>query len=180
MGYQLDYRSYTIISRLQIFIYTLLHNTHTYIECNIQYISTKFFVLKRIFIVWIMPSIEGIVMMHVQGMPNFTNKHTKCKIKFSGWVPRSSRVPWLGPRSPRSGLTFLLRTDPIHTTYNSFSMWTKLLTLEMTIFGLKMMVKSGLEKIILIFQVPLQSCCGPVQKSLPRKAELAQLVSRYL
>ena len=50
---------------------------------------------------------------------------------------------------------------------------TKILSLEMTIFGLKMMVKSGLEKIILKFHVPLQSCCCPVQKKLPRKAELA-------
>ena len=50
----------------------------------------------------------------------------------------------------------------------------------MTIFGLNMMVKSGLEKIILKFHVPLQSCCCPVQKNLPRKAELAWLVSRYL
>ena len=48
----------------------------------------------------------------------------------------------------------------------------------MTIFGLKMMVKSGLEKFILKFHVPLQSCCCPVQKNLPRKAELAWLVSR--
>ena len=52
---------------------------------------------------------------------------------------------------------------------------TKILSLEMTIFGLKMMVKSGLEKIILKFHVPLQSCCCPVQKNLPRKAELAWL-----
>ena len=50
----------------------------------------------------------------------------------------------------------------------------------MTIFGLKVMVKSGLEKIILKFHVPLQSCYGPVQKNLPREAEFAWLVSRYL
>ena len=50
----------------------------------------------------------------------------------------------------------------------------------MTIFGLKAMVKSGLEKNILKFHVPLQSCCCPVQKNLPRRAELAWLVSRYL
>ena len=46
----------------------------------------------------------------------------------------------------------------------------------MIIFGLKMMVKSGLEKFILKFHVPFQSCCCPVQKKLPRKAELAWLV----
>ena len=56
----------------------------------------------------------------------------------------------------------------------------KFLSLEMTIFGLDMMVKSGLEKIILKFHVPLQSCCCPVKKYLPRKAELAWQVSRYL
>jgi hypothetical protein len=38
----------------------------------------------------------------------------------------------------------------------------------MTIFGLKVMVKSGLEKIILKFHVPLQICCCPVQKNLPQ------------
>jgi hypothetical protein len=49
----------------------------------------------------------------------------------------------------------------------------------MTIFGLKVMVKSGLEKIILKIDVPLQNRCCPVQKNLPRRAELAWLVSRY-
>ena len=42
------------------------------------------------------------------------------------------------------------------------------------------MVKSGLEKIILKFNDGLQSCCCPVQINLPRKAELAWQVSRYL
>ena len=51
--------------------------------------------------------------------------------------------------------------------------WTKILSLEITIFGLKMMVKSGLEKNILKFHVPLQSCYCSVQKKLPSKAELA-------
>ena len=37
------------------------------------------------------------------------------------------------------------------------------------IFGQKMVVKSGLEKIILKFHVPLQSCCCPVQKQGRRK-----------
>ena len=49
-----------------------------------------------------------------------------------------------------------------------------------TIFGLKMMMKSGLEKFILKFHHSLQSCCCPVQKNLHRKAELAWQVSRYL
>ena len=39
-----------------------------------------------------------------------------------------------------------------------------------TIFGLKMMVKSGLEKNILKFHDGLKSCCCPLQKILPRKA----------
>ena len=47
-------------------------------------------------------------------------------------------------------------------------------------FWLKMMMKNGLEKIILKFHDGLQSCCCPVQKILPRKAELAWQVSRYL
>jgi hypothetical protein len=49
-----------------------------------------------------------------------------------------------------------------------------------TIFGLKMRMKSGLEKNILKFHDGLQSCCCPVQNNLPRKAELAWQVSRYL
>jgi hypothetical protein len=49
-----------------------------------------------------------------------------------------------------------------------------------TISGLKIMVKSGLEKIILKFNHGLQSCCCPVQKNLPREAELAWQVSRFL
>ena len=40
-----------------------------------------------------------------------------------------------------------------------------------------MMVKSGLEKIILRFHDGLQSCCCPVQKNLPRKAELARQIT---
>ena len=43
-----------------------------------------------------------------------------------------------------------------------------------------MMVKSGLEKNILRFHDGLQSCYCPVPKNLPRKAELAWQVSRYL
>jgi hypothetical protein len=40
-----------------------------------------------------------------------------------------------------------------------------------------MMVKSGLEKIILKFHDGLQSSCCPVQKNLSRRAELAWQVS---
>jgi hypothetical protein len=40
------------------------------------------------------------------------------------------------------------------------------------------MVKSGLDFFILKFTKPLQSYCCPVQKNLPRKAELAWQVSR--
>ena len=54
-----------------------------------------------------------------------------------------------------------------HTNYNSFYKWTKLLTIEITIFGLKIMVKNGLEKVILTFHITLQSCCCPVQQNLP-------------
>ena len=68
----------------------------------------------------------------------------------------------------------------IHTTQNSQNKWSKISDLETNIFGLKMMMKSGLEFFILKFYQPLQSCCCPVQKSLPRKAELAWQVSRYL
>ena len=51
--------------------------------------------------------------------------------------------------------------------------------LKLTFFSLKMMVKSGLEFILKLTE-PLQSCCCPVQKNLPSRAELACEVSRYL
>ena len=40
---------------------------------------------------------------------------------------------------------------------------------ENSIFVLKMMMKSGLEKIILKFHNGLQSCCCPVQKICPER-----------
>ena len=43
-----------------------------------------------------------------------------------------------------------------------------------------MMLKSGVEYFILKSSQPLQSCCCPVQRNLPRKAELTWQVSRYL
>ena len=70
--------------------------------------------------------------------------------------------------------------DSEHTIQNSFNKWSKISSHEIDIFGLKVVVKSGLGKIILNFTEPLQSCCCPVQKNLPRKAELAWQVSRYL
>ena len=45
--------------------------------------------------------------------------------------------------------------------------------------SLKMTVKIGLELILKLTE-PLQSCCCPVQKYLPRLAELAWQLSRYL
>ena len=68
--------------------------------------------------------------------------------------------------------------EPQHTSYDSFYKWTKISSHEIDIFGLKVVVKSGLGKIILNFTEPLQSCCCPVQKILPRN--LAWQVSRYL
>ena len=44
------------------------------------------------------------------------------------------------------------------TNKNSFYKWTKISSLEINIFYLKMMVKSGLEFFILKFTKPLQSC----------------------
>ena len=51
--------------------------------------------------------------------------------------------------------------------------------LKLSFLNLKMMVKSGLEFILKLTE-PLQSCCCPVQKYLPRMAELAWQLSRYL
>ena len=39
----------------------------------------------------------------------------------------------------------------VHTAQNGQNKWTKILTLEITIFGLKMMVKSGIEY---YFEIP--------------------------
>ena len=43
-----------------------------------------------------------------------------------------------------------------HTTQNSQNKWMKISGLETNIFGLKMMMKSGLENFILKFYQPLQ------------------------
>ena len=51
--------------------------------------------------------------------------------------------------------------------------------MKLTFLSLKMMVESGLEFILKLTE-PLQSCCCPVQKYLPRMAELAWQLSRYL
>ena len=51
--------------------------------------------------------------------------------------------------------------------------------LILSFLSLKMMVKSGLEFILKLTE-PLQSCCCPVQKFLPRMAELTWQLSRYL
>ena len=47
------------------------------------------------------------------------------------------------------------------------SKWTKLLTLKITIFGLKMMVKSGLERIILKFHSPFRVAAAQCKKICP-------------
>ena len=51
--------------------------------------------------------------------------------------------------------------------------------LKLSFLSLKMMVKSCLEFILKLTE-PLQICCCPVQKYLPRLAELAWQLSRYL
>ena len=51
--------------------------------------------------------------------------------------------------------------------------------LKLSFLSLKMMVKSGLEFILKLTE-PLQSCCCPVKKYLPRMAELAWQLCRYL
>ena len=51
--------------------------------------------------------------------------------------------------------------------------------MKLSFLSLKMMVKSGLEFILKLTE-PLQICCCPVQKYLPRMAELAWQLSRYL
>ena len=51
--------------------------------------------------------------------------------------------------------------------------------MKLPFLSLKMMVKSSLEFILKLTE-PLQICCCPLQKYLPRLAELAWQLSRYL
>ena len=75
---------------------------------------------------------------------------------------------------------YIRKMDFKHTAQNSQNKQTKISDHETKIFELKVGVKSGLEFFILKSYQPLQSCCCPVQKDLPRWAELAWQVSRYL
>ena len=51
---------------------------------------------------------------------------------------------------------FYQASQSFHTSQNSFNKWTKISILEITIFDLKMMVKSGLEFFVLKFTEPFQ------------------------
>ena len=64
-------------------------------------------------------------------------------------------------------------------TSKTFNKWTKISSLEIDIFDLKMMVKSGVELFILKFTEASQSCYFPVQKNLPRKAVLRVFLQPY-
>jgi hypothetical protein len=86
----------------------------------------------------------------------------------SGAASRLPRIVILGP------------LDKILSNFCDLFFTTKIVTLEIAIFGLKMIVKSGLEFFILKFNEPLQGCCRSGQKNLLRRAELAWLVSRYI
>ena len=63
---------------------------------------------------------------------------------------------------------------------NLFYKWTKISSLKINIFDINHISLICLEIFILRFTEPLQSYCCPVQKNLPRRAELARQVSRYL
>ena len=94
-------------------------------------------------------------------------KNTTKKLH-SGWFSQisSNNKIRLGTTSFRYLYSFIIK---VHTNYNSFNKLTKYSSLEIDIFDLKMMVKSGLEFFILKFTEPLQSCCCPVQKNLPSR-----------
>jgi hypothetical protein len=72
-------------------------------------------------------------------------------------------------------MNYMYNNNPPRTHFIS---GLKLLTLEMTIFGLKMMMKSGLESFILKLNEPLQSCCCPVQKRLVGISEGNRSISK--
>ena len=69
-----------------------------------------------------------------------------------------------------------------HTTQNGQNKWTKILTLEITTFGLKNDgEKLSRKKYFEISQAPSELLLpSAVQENLPRKAEWAWQVSRYL
>ena len=71
---------------------------------------------------------------------------------------------------------FYHRHTPARTLFIS---GLKSRVMKLSFLSLKMMVKSGLEFILKLTE-PLQSYCCPVQKYLPRMAELAWQLSRYL
>ena len=98
------------------------------------------------------------------------------------WPFKNVCRPWVDSMIWRVGIQQLWSLQTFHCTVGFWcqKIHKKFLLKFDTIFGLKRMVKSGLEKIILRFHDGLQSCCCPVQKNLPRKAELAWQVSRYL
>ena len=68
----------------------------------------------------------------------------------------------------------------MHTSYNAFYMWTKILVDEMTIFGLKMTLKSGLEFSILNFELAPSELLLPSANKFARKAAMAWPVSRKI
>ena len=78
-------------------------------------------------------------------------------------------IKFLVPQNPY-GLT------PARTLFISRQ---KSRVMKLPFLSLKLMVKSGLEFILKLTE-PLQSCCCPVQKYLPRKVELAWQINRYL
>ena len=99
--------------------------------------------------------------------PNLEKK----RIRHLKWLLEGFKIPFpikLGTKLHEKYVT--CRVTLVHTTQNSQNKWTKILSLEMTIFGLNMIVQSGLEKI------PR----APSELLLPIMAELALLVSRYL
>ena len=75
---------------------------------------------------------------------------------------------------------YFLENNWLHTPARTLSIsGLKSRVFKLWFLSLKMMVKSGLEFILKLTE-PLLSCCCPVQKCLPRMAELAWQLSRYL
>ena len=104
------------------------------------------------------------------------NQSDSSKVKSNDWIG------WwdLGVTLIGSGASFgdipISTGTPARTLFIS---GLKSRVMKLPFLSLKMMVKSGLEFILKLTE-PLQSCCCPVQKYLPRLAELAWQLSRYL
>ena len=86
---------------------------------------------------------------------------------FHTFSPRKNNYYWQIWLQTKITIPFKIN----QTRWNSIYKWTKILTLEITILGFLMIMKSGIDIFILKSNKPLQKCCCPVQKILPERLD---------